>query len=56
MSKIKKFRIFFGLVLGIFFLIDYLRTDGKMSTVSFIIIIIISLIGVFSDLYLNKKM
>ncbi len=55
MSKIKTLRLFFGLLLGIYFITDYLRTDGKMSTVSFIIITVICFIGLLTDLYLNNK-
>lgn len=54
MSGSKKVRIVFGIALATFLLLDYLRTDGKFSTMSFIIIIILSFGGILSDLYLKN--
>lgn len=55
MLKVKKIRILFSVVLAIFLLIDYLRTDGKFSTISFIIIIVISMWIIISDFYFKNK-
>ncbi|MCX6215435.1 hypothetical protein [Spirosoma sp.] len=55
MPKLKTIRIFSGLILATYFLIDYLKNDGQMSTLSIILMIVISLASIIADLYFNKK-